>query len=56
MPTVGASAWRRVGGVLLTLRTRPEPRCPVTVTHAKTHSDDRLRDEVLSKKQRPLVF
>ena len=47
-----ASCW----GVLLTLRTRPEPRCPVTVTHAKTHFDDRLRDEVLREMHRPLGF
>ena len=43
-----ASCW----GVLLTLRTRPEPRCPVTVTQAKKHSDNELRDLVTRQKQR----
>ena len=43
-----ASCW----DVLLTLRTRPEPRCPVTVTQAKKHSDNELRDLVTRQKQR----
>lgn len=35
-----ASCW----AVLLTLRTRPKPKCPVTFILAKKHFDDELRD------------